>query len=182
MTLLTVRDLAVEFRSGVRAVDGLDLDLDTGRVLGVVGESGSGKSTLARMLVGLVEPTGGRFEIEGRDAAGLRETAAAVGRDPRVMAREGWAYLDLRDAVGAIEAGLTARFTGAHVVGLAADDTLLDAPTPELLARYAPEVPLTRAVGPRDGLVDTRRARELLGFRPRHSIHRPDARPIPEIP
>lgn len=109
-----------------------------------------------------------------RDAAGLRETAAAVARDPRVVAREGWAYLDLRDAARAVEAGLRADLTGAHVVGLAADDTLLDVPTPELLARFAPDVPLTRPVGPRDGLVDTRRARELLGFRPRHSVHRPD--------
>ncbi|SDF21314.1 Nucleoside-diphosphate-sugar epimerase [Cellulosimicrobium cellulans] len=109
-----------------------------------------------------------------RDAAGLRETAAAVARDPRVVAREGWAYLDLRDAARAVEAGLRADLTGAHVVGLAADDTLLDVPTPDLLARFAPDVPLTRPIGPHDGLVDTRRARELLGFRPRHSVHRPD--------
>ncbi|MBD8080059.1 NAD-dependent epimerase/dehydratase family protein [Cellulosimicrobium arenosum] len=101
----------------------------------------------------------------------LREIAADVARDPAVMAREGWAYLDVRDAARAIEAALVAELDGAHVVGLAADDVLLAVPTTELLARFAPDVPLRWAVGPDDALVDTRRAREVLGFRPRHSVH-----------
>ena len=52
-------------RPGVRAVHPLTLDVATGETLGIVGESGCGKSTLARMLVGLLEPSTGRIEIEG---------------------------------------------------------------------------------------------------------------------
>ncbi|SEF18964.1 ABC transporter ATP-binding protein [Jiangella alba] len=74
----------------VRAVDGVTLDLERGRTLGLVGESGSGKSTLARALLGLERPSGGTVAFGGRvldsmSAAGLRElrrTAQMVFQDP----------------------------------------------------------------------------------------------------
>ena len=52
-------------RARVRAVQPLTLTIEKGETLGIVGESGCGKSTLARMLVGLLEPSGGRIKIEG---------------------------------------------------------------------------------------------------------------------
>lgn len=97
-----------------------------------------------------------------------------VERDPSGMAREGWAYLDLRDGIRAVVAALESPAAGAHVVGLAADDILIDRPTDELLREYAPNVPLRRPVQGRAGLVDTTRARELLGFVPQYSIHDED--------
>jgi nucleoside-diphosphate-sugar epimerase len=104
----------------------------------------------------------------------LFKFAAMAERDPSVMAREGWAYLDLRDGVRAIIAALESPAGGAHVVGLAADDILIDRQTDELLREYAPTVPLRRAVTGRGSLIDTTRARELLGFRPQYSIHDED--------
>ncbi|RWR29326.1 ABC transporter ATP-binding protein [Sinirhodobacter populi] len=52
--------------STVRAVDGIDLAVRKGEILGIVGESGSGKSTLGRMLLGLEAPHEGRVLWQGR--------------------------------------------------------------------------------------------------------------------
>jgi nucleoside-diphosphate-sugar epimerase len=104
----------------------------------------------------------------------LLRFAATAERDPSAMAREGWAYLDLRDGVRAIIAALESHAVGAHVVGLAADDILIDRPTGELLREHAPTVSLRRPVHGRDALVDITRARELLGFTPQYSIHDQD--------
>ena len=78
MSLLEIRNLRTSFRSDeglVRAVDGLDLDVAEGEVVGVVGESGSGKSVTMLSLMGLVEPPGRveaeRIRFEGKDLLSL---------------------------------------------------------------------------------------------------------------
>jgi len=73
--LIQTRGLSRHYRVGpatVRALDGVDLDVQRGEFLAVLGVSGSGKSTLLHLLGGLDTPTSGSVRVEGRDLAGLK--------------------------------------------------------------------------------------------------------------
>jgi ABC-type oligopeptide transport system ATPase subunit len=82
--------LGGEAKGEVRAVDNVSLDIKAGETLGLVGESGSGKSTLGRLALGLIEPTSGSIQFDGRDllAAGagdlrrLRRHMQIIFQDP----------------------------------------------------------------------------------------------------
>src|ERR1700686_5486795 len=81
MPLLSVKDLEVTFSTDdgiVRAVNGLSLDLEAGKTLGIVGESGSGKSVTALSIMRLIAMPPGRIErgtieFEGQDLLKLGE-------------------------------------------------------------------------------------------------------------
>jgi ABC-2 type transport system ATP-binding protein len=51
----------------VDAVEDLDLEIDEGEMIGYIGANGAGKSTTVKMLTGILEPSGGRIEVDGRD-------------------------------------------------------------------------------------------------------------------
>ena len=68
--LIRTVDLKKYFRvygGMLHAVDGVDVVINQGQTLGVVGESGCGKSTLGRLVLRLLEPTGGQIFFEGKD-------------------------------------------------------------------------------------------------------------------
>ena len=71
----------------VRAVDGVDLDIQRGETVGIVGESGCGKTTLGRLIMGLIPRTEGTIQFEGVDIFSmkrkeLRRRLQIVFQDP----------------------------------------------------------------------------------------------------
>jgi peptide/nickel transport system ATP-binding protein len=59
-------------RAILKAVDGVDFEIQRGETFSLVGESGCGKSTVARLAVGLYRPSRGRVAFDGTDLAGVR--------------------------------------------------------------------------------------------------------------
>ena len=88
--LLSIRGLTVDFKGetgAVRAVDGVDLDLEAGRTLALVGESGSGKSTVALAPLGLLPRNArvaGSALLGGVELLGLPEAALRPVRGGRI--------------------------------------------------------------------------------------------------
>lgn len=84
-TLLSIRKLEKTYPSGVRALKGVDLDVQSGEFLVVIGLSGSGKSTLLRCVNRLHEPTAGQILFQGKDihssrsAQDVRELRKKIG-------------------------------------------------------------------------------------------------------
>lgn len=100
----------------------------------------------------------------------LLDAATRALENPEANMREGWSYLDLRDAVDVVRRAVHCSYTGSHVLHVSAADTLLAQDSAELLETYAPDVPLRRPVSGVAPLVDSSRARDLLGFTPQYSV------------
>ncbi|MET0772784.1 MAG: NAD(P)-dependent oxidoreductase [Candidatus Limnocylindrales bacterium] len=101
------------------------------------------------------------------DAAGLTTWAREHDADG---ARDGWGWLDVRDGAECFQLALDGAYEGVHVLQVAAPTTLQERSTAELLARYAPGVPVRGALTGHAAPIDTGRARSVLGFEPRHLV------------
>ncbi|MGA2165107.1 MAG: ABC transporter ATP-binding protein, partial [Solirubrobacteraceae bacterium] len=112
--LLQVRDLVKRFPitqgvvfqrqvDAVEAVAGISFELRRGEALGLVGETGCGKSTTARLIMRLLEPTGGEIRYEGHDIAHLRGAALkAARREMQIVFQDPYSSLNPRKTAGSI--------------------------------------------------------------------------------
>jgi peptide/nickel transport system ATP-binding protein len=124
----------------VHAVDGVDLDIGKGEVVGLVGESGCGKSTLGRMIAGLLTPTEGEVLFKGKPREGRTTAEAHAARLAiQMIFQDPFASLNPRSRVEIVvgEAPLVHGLTTRSGLPAYVDDILrrvgLD---PELKRRY----------------------------------------------
>src|ERR671937_1874094 len=104
---IVAEGLVRDFKGGIRAVDGIDLDVHSGEIYGFLGPNGAGKSTTVHVLTTLLPPTSGTARVAGFDVvkegprvrrvigAALQEAAL----DPLLTGRE---HLRLQAALQAL--------------------------------------------------------------------------------
>jgi len=111
--LLNVVDLVKQFplgggilakpRAWIKAVDGVSFAVARGESFGLVGESGCGKTTLGRLILRLIEPSGGRVEIAGQNIMKLsRSEMGALRRKMQIIFQDPYSSLDPRMKVEGI--------------------------------------------------------------------------------
>ena len=99
---VVLRTSALVKRFGsITAVDGLDLEVRRGEVVGLLGPNGAGKSTTIGMVLGLITPTAGSAQVLGRDVRAHREDALA-GVGAMLEVTSFYPYLSGRDNLAAI--------------------------------------------------------------------------------
>ena len=87
MAILETKDLRKTYGSGeaeVRALDGVDLRVESGEFIAIVGSSGSGKSTLLHLLGGLDRPTSGTVTVDGRELSTLKDEELTIFRRRKI--------------------------------------------------------------------------------------------------
>ena len=94
----------------VRALDGIELDIEKGDLVAIVGHSGSGKSTLMNMLGCLDTPTSGKYVLDGQDVASMTDNQLADVRNKEIgFIFQGFNLISNLDAVGNVELPLVYR-------------------------------------------------------------------------
>ena len=87
MTILSTHDLKKVYGSGeseVRALDGVNFQVEKGEFVAIVGTSGSGKSTLLHMLGGLDRPTSGNVTVDGKEIFTLKDEELTIFRRRKI--------------------------------------------------------------------------------------------------
>jgi peptide/nickel transport system ATP-binding protein len=112
--LVEVRDLVKHFPitrgiifrrkvGAVKAVDGVNFRVMPGETLGIVGETGCGKSTTARLVMRLLDPTGGEVRFDGQDITRLKGSSLkAVRREVGMIFQDPYSSLNPRKTIGSI--------------------------------------------------------------------------------
>lgn len=120
---LKIEDLHVHFegrrqlfrapKPPIKAVNGINFEIEPGKTFGLVGESGSGKSTVARAILKLVEPKGGKIIVDGNDVVPYDASQTKVYRKQvQVVFQDPYSSLNPSHVVGEIVGELITQHRG----------------------------------------------------------------------
>lgn len=122
MAALEVRGLSKRYRGGTQALEGVDLRVGEGQVVGLLGPNGAGKSTLVKICCGLVRATAGSATVAGAPA-GSPQARAALGYLAELFRFPGWSSADellaLHQRLARSDGGAAERADLLELVGLA---------------------------------------------------------------
>ena len=93
--MLALDRVGKTYPNGVRALDGVSLDVEPGEIVAIVGGSGCGKSTLLRAVSGLDRPTQGQVLLDGMQITAPHEKIGIIFQEPRLLP-----WLTVADNVG----------------------------------------------------------------------------------
>jgi nucleoside-diphosphate-sugar epimerase len=94
---------------------------------------------------------------------------AKLQNDARKQYWNFWSYIDVRDAAQAVVLSVARETKGLETYLIASPDTVMERPTAELLAEVFPSVPLREDIAGHQSVLSTRKARDVLGWKPQHS-------------
>ena len=172
MTAIVLRDVTVDFaQRGLRALDGIDLEIAGGEHVALLGASGAGKTTLLRVVLGAVRPTTGTVRIGGHNPSGSRTEQRAVRTATGLVGQGGDLVLGMSGRFNAVSGTAASWSAGewlqvlrgrvparlaSRLQGLAADHGVsgcLDAPVAQLSGGQRQRIALLRALLPEPHLL-----------------------------
>ena len=109
MSILEISGLEKTYDEGTKALDGIDLEVESGEFVVIIGSSGAGKSTMLRCINQLVEPTGGQCRFDGMDLSTCSGKQLRAARQNVGMVFQ---QFNLVDRLTAIENVLTGDLSG----------------------------------------------------------------------
>ena len=85
-TIISIKNLSKVYDSGFNALKSINLDINTGEILGLLGPNGAGKTTLISTICGIVSPTSGEVTVDGYDIVkDFRKTRSIIGLVPQEL-------------------------------------------------------------------------------------------------
>lgn len=151
MPLLEVKGLSKYF-GGIKALDGVDLKVDKGEIVGLIGPNGSGKTTFYNCITGFYRPTSGKILFDGKDITGCpshKTCRAGIARTFQIPRP----FLNLtvleNVTIGALGAGLSlreAKERAKEILSLLMLDAYANEPISKLNFNYRRRCELARAL------------------------------------
>src|SRR3954454_12645080 len=140
--LLSLRGVSKRF-GAVQALDGVDLDVAPGEVVGLVGDNGAGKSTLVKTIAGIYSPDDGEFYFDSQPVKISGPNAATALGIATVY--QDLALADNLDVVANLFLGQEVESGGVGLVTRAIDETTMEQRSHELLENLAVTIPSVRS-------------------------------------